>query len=91
MISRRSFLPLAAAAASGLYSGLLARSAFGANAPGVTDTEIKIGQTMVYSGPLSSFGVIGRAEAAYFRMINEQGGVDGRKIVLVSLDDGGNP
>ena len=50
------------------------------NAPGVTDTEIKIGQTMPYSGPASAYGVIGRAEAAYFRMINEQGGVNGRKI-----------
>ena len=44
--------------------------------PGVSDTEIKIGQTMPYSGPLSAYGAIGKAEAAYFKMINEQGGVN---------------
>jgi branched-chain amino acid transport system substrate-binding protein len=59
--------------------------------PGVTDTEIKIGQTMPYSGPLSAFGTIGRAEAAYFDMINSKGGVNGRKIRLLSLDDGYSP
>jgi len=59
--------------------------------PGVTDAEIKIGQTMPYSGPLSTYGTIGKAESAYFHMINEQGGVNGRKIVLVSLDDGYSP
>jgi branched-chain amino acid transport system substrate-binding protein len=59
--------------------------------PGVTDTEIKIGQTMPYSGPLSAFGTIGRAEAAYFDMINRKGGVNGRKIRLISLDDGYSP
>ncbi len=62
-----------------------------ANAPGVTATEIKLGQTMPYSGPASAYGTIGRAEAAYFAMINEQGGVNGRKINLVSLDDGYSP
>jgi ABC-type branched-subunit amino acid transport system substrate-binding protein len=59
--------------------------------PGVTDTEIKIGQTMSYSGPLSATGTIGRAHAAYFRMLNERGGINGRRINLVSLDDGYNP
>jgi branched-chain amino acid transport system substrate-binding protein len=57
------------------------------NAPGITDTEIKIGQTMPYSGPASAWGVIGRAELAYFKMINDQGGINGRKINLISLDD----
>jgi ABC-type branched-subunit amino acid transport system substrate-binding protein len=61
------------------------------NGPGVTDTEIRIGQTMPYSGPLSAYGTIGRAEAAYFAMINEQGGVNGRKLRLVSLDDAFSP
>ena len=60
-------------------------------APGVTDTEIKIGQTMPYSGPASTYGTIGRAEVAYFQMINAQGGVNGRKLVLVSLDDSYSP
>jgi branched-chain amino acid transport system substrate-binding protein len=59
--------------------------------PGVTDSEIKLGQTMPYSGPASAYGAIGKAEAAYFKMINEQGGVNGRKIELISLDDGYSP
>jgi branched-chain amino acid transport system substrate-binding protein len=59
--------------------------------PGVTDTEIKLGQTMPYSGPLSSYGTIGNVQTAYFEMINKQGGVNGRKITLISLDDGYNP
>jgi ABC-type branched-subunit amino acid transport system substrate-binding protein len=59
--------------------------------PGVTDTEIKLGQTMPYSGPASGYGTIGKVEIAYFNMINEQGGVNGRKINLISLDDGYSP
>ena len=59
--------------------------------PGATDTEIKIGQTMPYSGPASAYGTIGKAEVAYFKMINEQGGINGRKINLISLDDGYSP
>ena len=59
--------------------------------PGASDTEIKIGQTMPYSGPASAYGTIGKAEADYFRMINEQGGVNGRKINLITLDDGYSP
>jgi branched-chain amino acid transport system substrate-binding protein len=59
--------------------------------PGVTDSEIRIGQTMPYSGPLSAFGTIGKAELAYFEMINSKGGVNGRKIRLLSLDDGYSP
>ena len=90
MLSRRSFLRSSAASAASLGSGISAARA--ANAPGVTDTEIKIGQTMPYSGPASSvMGMIGRAEAPYFKMINEMGGVNGRKINLISLDDGYNP
>jgi branched-chain amino acid transport system substrate-binding protein len=60
-------------------------------APGVSDTEIRIGQTMPYSGPASAYGAIGRAEAAYFTMLNEEGGVNGRRITLLSLDDGYSP
>ena len=59
--------------------------------PGVTDAEITIGQTMPNSGPLSAFSTMGKAQLAYFKMINEQGGVNGRKIVLLSLDDGYSP
>jgi branched-chain amino acid transport system substrate-binding protein len=61
------------------------------NAPGVTATEIKIGQTMPYSGPASAWGAVGRAEIAYFKMINEEGGINGRKITLISLDDAFSP
>ena len=57
-------------------------------APGVTDTEIKIGQTMPYSGPASAYGTYGKAEAACFEMINDAGGINGRRIKLISLDDG---
>jgi branched-chain amino acid transport system substrate-binding protein len=59
--------------------------------PGASDTEIKVGQTMPYSGPASAYGTIGKTEAAYFRMINDQGGINGRKINLISLDDGYSP
>jgi branched-chain amino acid transport system substrate-binding protein len=59
--------------------------------PGAGDTEIKIGNTMAYSGPASSYGVIGKSEAAYFTMINEQGGIKGRKINFISRDDGYSP
>jgi branched-chain amino acid transport system substrate-binding protein len=89
MMSRRSFLQSSAASAAYLASG--GWPAYAANAPGVTDTEIKIGQTMPYSGPASAGGVIGRTEAAYFKMINQMGGVKGRKLNLISLDDGYSP
>ena len=55
--------------------------------PGVTDTQIKLGQTMPYSGPVSSLARFGRVEAAYLRKINASGGVNGRRVTLVSLDD----
>src|SRR5690242_1588599 len=66
-------------------------AAAGGGTPGVTATEIKIGQSIPYSGPLSAFGVLGKGEAAYFKMINDKGGIKGRKLNLVSLDDGYNP
>jgi branched-chain amino acid transport system substrate-binding protein len=59
--------------------------------PGVTDTEIKIGNVMPYSGPASAYAVVGRTEAAYFRMLNDQGGIDGRRINFISYDDGYSP
>ncbi|MSU49112.1 MAG: branched-chain amino acid ABC transporter substrate-binding protein [Opitutus sp.] len=59
--------------------------------PGASDTEIKIGNIMPYSGPASAYGTIGKVEAAYFRMINEQGGINGRKINFVSLDGAASP
>jgi branched-chain amino acid transport system substrate-binding protein len=59
-----------------------------AGTPGVTATEIKIGQTMPYSGPASAYAAIGKADVAYLKMINDKGGINGRKITLISLDDG---
>jgi branched-chain amino acid transport system substrate-binding protein len=58
---------------------------------GVTDTTIKIGNIMPYSGPASAYAAIGKTEAAYFRMINEQGGINGRKIEFITYDDGFSP
>ena len=59
--------------------------------PGVTDTEVKIGQTMPYSGPASAYGTQGRIEDAYYAMINSKGGINGRKITMLSLDDAYSP
>ena len=58
---------------------------------GATDTEIKVGNIMPYSGPASAYGVIGKTEAAYFKMINDAGGINGRKINFVTYDDGYSP
>ena len=59
--------------------------------PGASDTEIKLGQTSPFSGPASAYSVIAKTQAAYFKMINEQGGVNGRKINLITLDDAYSP
>lgn len=59
--------------------------------PGASDTEIRIGQTMPYSGPISMLGTMGKAAAAYFDKVNLEGGVNGRKLRLISLDDGYTP
>src|SRR5476649_845128 len=58
---------------------------------GATDSEIKIGQTVPFSGPASAYATIGKAQAAYFKMINDQGGVNGRKINLIQYDDAYSP
>jgi branched-chain amino acid transport system substrate-binding protein len=72
-----------------LASGLAV--AAGQYGPGAADTEIKIGNTMPYSGPASGYGAIGRSLTAYFAMINEQGGINGRKINFISRDDSYSP
>ncbi|MCB1545310.1 MAG: ABC transporter substrate-binding protein, partial [Rhodoblastus sp.] len=79
---------LAAAVAVSTASVAQAEKKYG---PGVTDTEIKIGNIMPYSGPASAYGVIGKTEAAYINMINEKGGINGRKINFISYDDGYSP
>jgi branched-chain amino acid transport system substrate-binding protein len=73
------------------FTSSVALSAERKYGPGVSDTEIKIGQTIPYSGPAAAFGTEGRVIAAYYRMVNEQGGINGRKINFLSLDDGYNP
>jgi branched-chain amino acid transport system substrate-binding protein len=69
-------------------SGALAQKKYDT---GVTDTEIKIGNIMPYSGPASAYGVIGRTEAAYFKKVNDAGGINGRKINFISYDDAYSP
>src|SRR5918996_1764528 len=76
--------------------GLLAASSNGVLAqkkydPGASDTEIKIGNIMPYSGPASAYGTIGKTEQAYFNKINAEGGINGRKINFISYDDGYSP
>src|SRR6201994_2327822 len=59
--------------------------------PGATDTEIKIGNIMPYSGPASAYATIGKTEAAYFNKLNSEGGINGRKVNFISYDDGYSP
>jgi branched-chain amino acid transport system substrate-binding protein len=87
MISRRAALAGSVAAAT----AATLRSARAAGTPGVTATSVKIGNTMPYSGPASTYGVIGRTESAFFKMLNEQGGVDAHTIDFISYDDGYSP
>jgi ABC-type branched-subunit amino acid transport system substrate-binding protein len=87
-INRRSII--AAAPAAITFATIPARAAkqYG---PGVTETEIKIGNTCFYSGPASSYGTFGKSVTAYFKMVNDQGGVNGRKINFISYDDASLP
>jgi branched-chain amino acid transport system substrate-binding protein len=77
----------------GALAMLVATSAFaeGKYGPGVSDSEIKVGQTIAYSGPASAYGQLGKAEDAYFKWLNAKGGINGRKINFISLDDGYAP
>jgi branched-chain amino acid transport system substrate-binding protein len=83
MIGRRAALMGGVAATVALR-----RTAWAQATPGVTATEVKIGNTMPYSGPASSYAAIGKTETAFFRMINDQGGIAGHRINFISLDDG---
>src|SRR5512146_1814949 len=82
---------LVAAAATALALGAGSALAAKHYGPGVTDTEIKIGNINPYSGPASAYGAIGKGIAAYFKMVNDNGGINGRKIDFISLDDGYSP
>ncbi|MBV5270491.1 MAG: ABC transporter substrate-binding protein [Afipia sp.] len=82
-------LPLIVLCAAIITSGsAVAQKAYG---PGVTDTEIKIGNIMPYSGPASAYGMNGKVQAAYFKKINDHGGINGRKINFISYDDAYSP
>jgi ABC-type branched-subunit amino acid transport system substrate-binding protein len=85
---QRSILALAAAGILAITAPAYAQKKYDS---GASDTEIKLGQTMPYSGPASAYGSLGRTMVAYFRMINDQGGINGRRINLISLDDGYSP
>jgi ABC-type branched-subunit amino acid transport system substrate-binding protein len=89
---KRSLVPVAALLAAALTavftSPALAQKKYD---PGASDTEIKIGNTNPYSGPASAYGAIGKAIAAYFRMVNDRGGINGRKVNFISYDDGYSP
>jgi ABC-type branched-subunit amino acid transport system substrate-binding protein len=89
MLNRRNFAVSAAAMAIALAYG--PAGAAGKYDPGASDTEIKIGNTNPYSGPASAYGTIGKAIAAYWKMVNDNGGINGRKINFISLDDSYSP
>jgi branched-chain amino acid transport system substrate-binding protein len=86
---KRRLIPIAALLAAALASpAALAQKKYDT---GASDTEIKIGNTNPYSGPASAYGTIGKAIAAYFKMLNDHGGINGRKINFISYDDGYSP
>lgn len=88
MIRRRTLLLAGIAGLAATSSSFAAEKKYG---PGVTDTEVKLGQTMPYSGPASAYGLQGVIQQAFFKEINDKGGINGRKINLISLDDGYSP
>ncbi len=87
-MTRRAALALAIGTAFAAQNAAAQAAKYG---PGASATEIKLGQTMPYSGPASAYGTIGKVEQAYFKMINDNGGINGRKVNLISLDDGYSP
>src|SRR6185369_15343791 len=87
MTIRKRLLVMVLAAAFGLGGVLPAL----AQTPGVTATEIKIGNTNPYSGPASAYGTIGKVIGAYFKKINDEGGINGRKINYITYDDAYSP
>ena len=88
----RSGIPyLLAGAAVAIALSVISASAQKKYDTGASDTEIKIGQTVPFSGPASAYAGIGKTQAAYFRMINDQGGINGRKLNLIQYDDAYSP
>jgi branched-chain amino acid transport system substrate-binding protein len=91
MPSRQKLLIAAVATGAIVFASIGSALAQKKYDTGATDTEIKIGNIMPYSGPASAYGVIGKTEAAYFNKINAEGGINGRKINFVTYDDGYSP
>ncbi|EAQ02164.1 possible leucine/isoleucine/valine-binding protein precursor [Pseudooceanicola batsensis HTCC2597] len=79
------------AALIGAFALMFAAPLAAADMPGVTETEIRIGNTTAYSGPASAYGTIAKTEQAYFDKVNAEGGINGRKIVFISYDDAYSP
>src|SRR3982750_851891 len=86
--SKLAVLSTALAVIAASSSGALAQKKYNT---GATDTEIKIGNIMPYSGPASAYGIIGKTEAAFFKKVNAEGGINGRKINFVTYDDAYSP
>ena len=89
-VTRRDFVGGVSAVTS-MFAGVSAFAQKGKYDPGATDTEIKIGNTNPYSGPASAYGVIGKGIDAYWKMVNEKGGINGRKVKFATLDDAYSP
>jgi branched-chain amino acid transport system substrate-binding protein len=88
---RPAILRAAALSAAAILATTTLATAAGQYDPGASDTEIKIGNIMPYSGPASAYGVIGQTQAAYFKKINEEGGINGRQVNFITYDDSYNP
>jgi len=88
IMSRRLALAIAATGIALAAAPAAAQPKYG---PGASDGEIKVGNIMPYSGPLSAYAIIGKTQAAYFKKINDEGGINGRKIDFISYDDGFSP
>ena len=88
---RPGVLRAATLSAAVILATTVAATAAGQYDPGASDTEIKIGNIMPYSGPASAYGVIGQAEVAYFNKVNEEGGINGRKVTFITYDDSYSP
>ena len=91
MSTRRTALMTMSGLALGLAVAASPASAQKKYDPGATDTEIKIGNIMPYSGNVSAYGAIGKAISAYFDKVNAEGGINGRKVKFISVDDGYSP
>src|SRR5215831_3253135 len=91
IVMRLTRMLTGALCAAGLMLATSSVNAAGQYGPGASDTEIKIGNTNPYSGPASSYGVIGNGISAYWRMVNDRGGINGRKINFITYDDGYSP